>query len=509
MTEYRPAANRTAVCVALAAIVQSFSAASAFYDLPTAVYDPTTGGVTFQGLEGHLGLRIDSREGNLLAQATDLAGQATGQFGLVNESAAPDFVEWGNIVDGLTGDNLFGGHVVAPGTPVEDLWFQFATPDAGIYDGTILWHDPATGDLTPFHSTRFEPEVIEPPVVTQPQLPPPAPAPTPPAPVDPLPTSETITPVSSPSYDPDFLAQLVEPVAVYDPVSGGVTFQGLEGHLGLRIDSQQGNLLPQATDLAGRAGGQFGVVNQSAAPDFLEWGNLEGMHFDIGFGGYVVQPGTDVADLRFQYALPDASIHDGTILWPDPSTGELLAYQSMPFGPAQTEPEILEPPVVPQPPTPEPPVETPAPETTAPEEAPPTEETPPVLNIDDLVVTGVWIPNPTGGLGGAIFEELEGEPVTLRIVEFEYDPELINIHDLEGIRLKTYETDGPFGLSPYITTGVTLIDVVAYDAPAFTTHAYNRFVGEPEASTNIPEPSALAIVVLLLGAGSRRAWHRA
>ncbi len=118
---------------------------------------------------------------------------------------------------------------------------------------------------------------------------------------------------------------VAQPVATYDPATGGITFTAVDSLVGLRINANA--TLPDSTptDLDGAAAGNFGVVN--GQPTFVEWGNLIGMTFNSAFGGNVLPTGLDQPGLDsgfvFLYRTSTAPGVDETgqlVAVPEPSS---------------------------------------------------------------------------------------------------------------------------------------------------------------------------------------------
>ncbi len=93
-----------------------------------AVYDAVTGEVTFH-LNGQKGLAFSSL-GNMLA-----GGSAIG--GAIDESGLPTSVFWANAA-GWGDETQFAGAIVAPGTPIEEVFFSYSNDSLNFVLGDII-----------------------------------------------------------------------------------------------------------------------------------------------------------------------------------------------------------------------------------------------------------------------------------------------------------------------------------------------------------------------------------
>lgn len=113
-----------------------------------ALYDPATGAITFRNFDnGELGIRLNSAGGNLLANATDLDGAASGLLGVVNDTQVPNFIEWGQFA-GFNFTSAFAGNVVVPGTPPRDLSIDVAPRNGALIPPLIFIPEPSAAAIT-------------------------------------------------------------------------------------------------------------------------------------------------------------------------------------------------------------------------------------------------------------------------------------------------------------------------------------------------------------------------
>ena len=440
---------------------------------PQLWYDPATGVVEFYGLTGEIGLEVYSLEGSLLGEsATGLSSDDVFDIGL-----APQNLAWLDF-DGYSGD-ISAGPVVAPGTPAEDLRFNYiAGLGEQITAAQVCSADGYCG-VIPDEAYRLptpEPTIVLPP----PELPPddnPF--------EDPLGGSSASEPTipSLPDLDlpPDGMNA---PQVEYDPATGGVSFVGLSGEIGLEIYSLEGNLLGESA--SGLSGDD--VSDVGLAPWNLAWLDLNGYLGDID-AGPIVTPGTPLEDLRFDF-LPslgetryraEVCSVDGTCL--------ALTDDVDPLTPPVEDPVFEEPPIV-DPPVEQPPVEEPPPVDPLPEEG--ITAVDPVLlitpvDIIDLIGGSVVVTDPVDGLQAALWDALGVETGELG--------DLLLLREYSH-----YDTATDGVILDSVSIQVDSLQVPQIDS---FTMAYalgggggGGCSGASESSISIPEPGALALVAM-------------
>lgn len=244
-------AQSTCFSIALVSAAGVGFLTTAHAQVPIASYDSETGAVIFTQVEEIVSLRLDSPNQWLInGEITDLDGHATGNFGVVNDSA-PDFVEWGNLL-GMNFEYSIAGNILPPSLEFEQVLDEiaFTYSPSSRPSAEILGHwsrDPGS----------------------------------PPIPPDPPPPY--VRPDNQPPCPDD------GPVhAIYNSVTGGITFCNVERLVHLVLESPAELLLPGGmTNLDGAVDGNFGVINPRS-PSYLEWGQLLGMTFQERFAGTVL-----------------------------------------------------------------------------------------------------------------------------------------------------------------------------------------------------------------------------
>ncbi len=90
---------------------------------------------------------------------------------------------------------------------------------------------------------------------------------------------------------------LAQPVAIYNIVTGNITFDGFVGVGGARLFSTGGNLIPDVGEDIG-----FWLTEETATLyTWLHFGG--GVTGDGLVAGDIITPGTDVSDLLFDYTI--------------------------------------------------------------------------------------------------------------------------------------------------------------------------------------------------------------
>lgn len=380
--------------VALAAIVP-VAGASEWLDVSgmSAVYDPETGGIRFEGLSNIHGIGI-MKTGDV--GFNPLAATSIGSFSVANDEE----ISWLFLDGGIEGGGFDAGAIFSPGLASELSNYYIGVSSIG--SGKNVTPIPivsATGAYLPGFDPFAKPVTVAPPAPPLVDLPLPPPLPTPPSSGPPMSEPMDWLDVSGMS-------------AIYNPDTGSIRFEGLTDIHGIGIlkTGDVGFNPSGATST-----GTFSVANEDEiAWLFLEAG-VEGGGFDAGA---ILSPG--LTDELSNYYIGVSSMGSGKKVTPIPIVSTTGSY--LPSFDPFAEPEPIEPvlpPVVVETPLPEPPAPLPPAD-------PPVVVVPPVQELPPIV-------EPPPDVNAPVEPPEQGQPGDIAdILDWDLRPIIITAQDLEG-----------------------------------------------------------------------------